>query len=85
MKRAREVKMTNLEKIGYFLEGNAGKSFCDDCLALYCQIKNRRTAQRITHELEFNPLFKRSEGPCRTCNGKMKKAIQSIVKTNAAA
>ena len=76
----REVKMTNLEKVGYFLEFNSGKSFCDDCIAEKCGISNRRTVQAITHDLEFNiKMFKRYEGPCETCTGKQKKVIQALV------
>jgi len=70
--------MTIPEKVFDFLQRNSGKSFCDDCIAVECNLKRRQQAERVTAPLSLCTGFIREVAECSKCPSKTKKVIRAL-------
>jgi hypothetical protein len=56
--------MTAMEKIRDFLDRNAGRAYCDDCLSRLLNIRPRQQVQQKTSRLALDNRYWRQCGPC---------------------
>jgi hypothetical protein len=69
--------MTNAEIIVEFLKLPAANSYCDDCIADLCELKQRQQSASVTSTLSLTAEYDREEGECRNC-GQTKLVIRKL-------